>query len=255
MTRGLVATFRSACAAAGARRAAFAAQLAAMAINDIGWVAFWALFFGEVGEMRGWDGDSIMVLLAVICASAGITLGVMSNARHLGPMISAGELDEVLRLPTPTLPSILLRRVEPVNVGDLVFGVVLFLAVGNPTPVRLLVFAGCVALSTVVMTSFLVLTGSLAFFSGRGESAEVAFRAVIIFSTYPVDVFAGVAKAVLYTAIPAAFVSTIPAHLLDDFDAATAAVLVAVAAAFATAASLVFHAGLRRYTSGAVWAR
>jgi ABC-2 type transport system permease protein len=73
----------------------------------------------------------------------------------------------------------------------------------------------------------------------------------VLLGSYPVDVFAGGAKLLAYTVVPAAFVSTVPARIIMDFDAGQALVLSAVAARVA----LVFRAGLRRYTSGAVWTR
>jgi viologen exporter family transport system permease protein len=251
--RGMAATFRAACASAAARRGALAAQLGAMIVNDLGWVVFWLLFFERVGDMRGWDGDGVLLLLAMICSAAGVALGLLANTRHVGAMVADGQLDEVLRLPVPPLSHLLLRRVEPVILGDLLFGFGLFLAVGDPTPLRLVVFAGAVAAGSVILASFLVLVSSLSFFVGRGEAGELGFRAVIVFGTYPADVFAGVAKAVLYTAIPAALVSTVPSRLVESFDAGTAALVAAVAAGFAVAATTVFCLGLRRYTSGAVW--
>lgn len=53
--------------------------------------------------------------------------------------------------------------------------------------------------------------------------------------------------------VPAAFIGAVPAHLIEDFDPWVAAGTLAVAAAFAAAGWALFHAGLRRYTSGAVW--
>jgi ABC-2 type transport system permease protein len=105
------------------------------------------------------------------------------------------------------------------------------------------------------MTGFLVLTGSLAFFVGRGEGGELGFHSILLLSSYPVDVFAGLAKVVLYTVVPAAFVSSVPARLVTSFDVGRAAALAAVAACFALAGWAAFTAGLRRYASGAVWTR
>lgn len=77
----------------------------------------------------------------------------------------------------------------------------------------------------------------------------------MLLGSYPVDVFAGVAEVVLYTVVPAAFVSTMPARLLDSFDLPEAAALAGIAGAFAVASWVTFTVGLRRYTSGAVWTR
>ena len=74
-------------------------------------------------------------------------------------------------------------------------------------------------------------------------------------ASYPVDVFGGPARVFLYTVVPAAFVSTVPARLIDSFDVGLAATALAVAAAFAGGGAALFHLGLRRYTSGAGWTR
>ncbi len=251
----LAATFRAAAAEVRANRAALVAQATVMGVNDIVWVVFWVLFFRRVGDVRGWDGDTIMILLAVITTSAGIALGVLANARQIGRMAVDGQLDAVLALPVPPLGHVLLRRIEAVNVGDLLFGPVLFVLLCSPTPARTGAFVFGVACASTLMTSFLVLTGSLAFFLGRNEGGELGFHAMLLLGAYPADVFAGAAKILLYTVVPAAFVSTVPSRLVGDFDVGQAAGLAAVAAAFAVAAWGTFTLGLRRYTSGSVWTR
>ncbi|HEV8114766.1 MAG TPA: ABC-2 family transporter protein, partial [Acidimicrobiales bacterium] len=77
----------------------------------------------------------------------------------------------------------------------------------------------------------------------------------LLMGAYPVDVFAGAVKVLLFSVVPAAFVATVPARLIDDFDLALAGQLVGVAAIFALAAAATFTLGLRRYTSGSVWTR
>ena len=170
-------------------------------------------------------------------------------------MAVGGEFDAVLTLPVHPLPFVLLRRIEPVNVGDLAFGLVLFALAGSPTPSRIAVFVGVVLAAATLMTGFLVLTGSLAFFLGRSEGGELGFHAILLLGSYPVDVFAGAAKVLLYTVVPAAFVSSVPARLVDDPDLGLAAWLAAMAGGFAVAGWATFTVGLRRYTSGSVWTR
>jgi len=251
--RGLLATLRNAVAEVRANRASFIAQASITGLNDLVWIFFWVVFFRRVGSVRGWNGNSIILLLAVITASAGIALGVLANARRIGTMAVDGQLDAVLALPVPPLAHVLLRRIEATNVGDLVFGSVLFLVAGAPTPERAAIFLFAVIAAATLMTGFLVLAGSLAFFAGRNEAGELGFHAMLLLGSYPVDVFAGAAKVVLYTVVPAAFVSSVPARLIADFDARSAASLVAVAGFFAVAGWATFTLGLRRYTSGSVW--
>ncbi len=246
-------TWLGAWAEAWANRRSFWLQVGIMVVNDIVWVAFWVLFFNRIGELRGWDVEAVLILLSVITSSAGIVLGLFANCRAIPGLAASGGLDSALALPTSTLPHLLCRRVETSNVGDVVFGIALFLAVGNPTPQRLAAFAFGVACSTLIVVGFIVAVSSTAFFFGRSEAGDLGFQSLILTSTYPIDVFSGTAKVLLYTALPAGFVSTTPARLIDDFDGRWALGLVVVAAAVFSAGWAVFSLGLRRYTSGAAW--
>lgn len=253
--RGLLATLRNAVDEARSNRAALLSQMGIMVVNDIVWVVFWVLFFRRVGSVRGWDSDRIVLLLSVLTSAGGVALGVLANARRVGTLAVDGELDSVLALPVPPLAHLLVRRIEAVNVGDLVFGFLLFFSLGRPTVARTAVFLGAVVAVAVLLTGFLVLTGSLAFFIGRNEGGELGFHAMILLGAYPVDIFAGAIKVLLYTAVPAAFVSSVPAGLIEDFDVVNALWLIGVAGAFAGAGWATFTLGLRRYTSGSVWTR
>lgn len=253
--RGLLATMRSSLAEATANRASLASQMAVMILNDAVWIVFWWIFFQRVGDVRGWDLERMFLLQAVLTASGGISLGLLANARRVGSLAVEGGLDAVLALPVRPLAHLLVRRVEPTNLGDIAFGLTLFAVAGHPSVERTAIFVGAVVASAVLVTSCLVLAGSLAFFVGRNEGGELGFHAIVLLGSYPVDVFAGVAKVVLYTVVPAAFISTVPARLIDSFDAGSAVTLGLVAAIFAAAAWTTFTYGLRRYTSGAVWTR
>lgn len=253
--RALPATVRTAMAEVAANPRDLVSKVVVMGVNDVVWIAFWVLFFRSVDRVGGWDGELILLLLAVITTTAGITLGFLSNARRIGAMAVDGDLDAVLTLPVPPLAYVLLRRIDATNVGDVAFGVTLFAFTGSPTVGRSAVFVGVVLAATTVLTSFLVLTGSLAFFLGRNEGSELGFHAMLLLGSYPTDVFAGVAKVVLFTVVPAAFISTVPARLVDDFDLGSALWLAGMAAGLALAAWTAFTLGLRRYTSGSLWSR
>jgi ABC-2 type transport system permease protein len=249
----LLATSRNAMAEAWANRSAFWTQVVIMAVNDLAWIVFWLLFFRRVGAVRGWDADGVLLLLSVVTTAAGLVLGVFANARSIGRLVAGGELDAALSLPVPTLPYLLVRRVNPSNIGDVLFGVTLFIVAGSPTPVRVVLFLFGVAAAAVLLIGFLVLTGSSAFFAGRDDASELSFQGILLLSSYPVDVFGGLAKVFMYTLLPAAFVASVPAKQMQSFSLPVALLTVAVSAAFAVGGWVAFTRGLRRYTSGAVW--
>ena len=253
--RALAVTMRGAWAEAWANRAGFWGQAFAMVVNDVAWVAFWFLFFRRLGSVRGWDGPGVLLLLAILTTAGGIVLGVFANTRSLGRLAAQGELDAALALPVSPLPYLLVRRVEPDNVGDLLFGVVLFVALGDLSPGRVASYLLGVAVASVVLTGFLVTTASLSFFVGRNDVGELSFHSALLFASYPVDVFGGFGKVILYTAVPTAFMGAVPARLVEEFDVGLALAAVGVAAAFALLGWGAFTLGLRRYASGAVWTR
>jgi ABC-2 type transport system permease protein len=229
--------------------------MAMMVVNDAVWIVFWVLFFRRVGAVRGWDISGVLMLQAILTTSGGIVLGVLANARAVGRLAADGGLDAALALPVPTLPYLLVRRIEPVNIGDLVFGVALFVVSGRPTPGRVGIFVITVLASSAVLAGFLVITGSASFFVGRNDIGEMSVHAMLLFAAYPVDIFTGTMRLLLYTAIPAAFVAAVPARLVESFDSGLAIALLLAAALASVAAWATFTLGLRRYTSGAVWTR
>jgi ABC-2 type transport system permease protein len=250
------AMVRTAVADAFANRSSFWFQVGLMIANDATWIVFWAFFFHRVGTVRGWDVHDVLVLFSILLFSAGTSIGIFSNCRRVGHLAADGALDEALLLPVPPLLSVLTRRVDPANVGDLLFGPVLFALAGDPTPTRTALFLLGSICGTVVLVSFLVLCGSLTLFvGGRGEQADMGFNAILILSSYPIDLFGGATKVLLFTAVPAAFVTGVPSRLVHHFQASEALLLVGVSAAAALAAVGLFTLGLRRYSSGSLWVR
>ena len=253
--RAVTATIRAAMAEAWANRSGFWTQVLTMVVNDLAWVAFWVLFFRRVGDVRGWDADKVLLLLATLTTAGGLVLGILGNARRLGQLAADGGLDAALALPVPPLAHLLVRRIETTNLGDLVFGVALFAVNGRPDLERTAIYLLGVITASVLLTGFLVAIGSLAFFFGRNEAGDFGFNAILLLGSYPSEIFTGASKLVLYTLVPAAFIGAVPAKLIDDFDPELAAGALAAAAFFAALGWGAFSAGLRRYTSGAVWTR
>ncbi len=251
-----LATLRTAFAEAWSNRRGFWFQVAIMMANDVAWVIFWVLFFRKVGTLRGWDTQRMLLLFAILTTVSGTSLGLLANARRLGELVAGGGLDAALALPTNPLVYLLTRRVDTALLGDLAFGPVLFVVAGHPTPERAVVFVFGAICGSVVLVGFLVALGSVTLFAGgNGEQADLGFQAILIFASYPLDVFGGVTKVFLFTAVPAAFVSGLPTNLVASFSWPVAAAAMGAAAAFAGIAVTTFGLGLRRYSSGALWTR
>ena len=147
---------------------------------------------------------------------------------------------------------------RPDSIADLDVAEKLTLDVDRDESVRAAVDAAGevdVLVNIAVMTGFLVLTGSMAFFTGRTTMADMGFNAMMILSSYPVDIFVGASKVLLYSVVPAAFIAAVPARLIGDPGLGDAVALVVAAVVFSGAGWAAFTLGLRRYTSGAAWTR
>lgn len=246
-------TWQAAWLEAWSNRRGFWTQVALMCINNVVFVVFWLIFFGQVDSFRGWDADRVLLLLAMLATVAGVVIGLLHNVRRLGYLAADGGLDAALSLPVPPLIHLALRRVEPVSVGDLLFGVVLFFGFTSPSLTEVAIYLFGVATGSAVLIGFFIIVGSLGFFAGRSDAGDTGLQAVLLFSHYPIDIFPGLVRVFLYVVVPAGFVSVTPTKLIDDFSPAWAGLSLAAAICFVAAGHAVFSAGLRRYTSGAVW--
>jgi ABC-2 type transport system permease protein len=105
--------------------------------------------------------------------------------------------------------------------------------------------------ATTVFISFFVLVQSLAFWMGNASMlAAQAQNAIITFAIYPITLFDGTAKFLLFTLIPAAFIGAVPAEFIRTFTWENLLFLSAAGVGFLGVSTLVFHRGLRRYESG-----
>tara|TARA_B100001123_G_scaffold280134_1_gene312094 strand:- start:493 stop:744 length:252 start_codon:yes stop_codon:yes gene_type:complete len=75
-------------------------------------------------------------------------------------------------------------------------------------------------------------------------------NAVIIFALYPLHLFDGTAKLLLFTVIPAAFVGAVPAEFVTEFTWRNFLMLLGATLGFCFLAYAALHLGLRRYESG-----
>ncbi|MFZ5827043.1 MAG: ABC transporter permease [Bacillota bacterium] len=245
------AYFRINLAAALEYRTSLVSQVVGMFINDLLWVAFWVLYFTKFPVLRGWTLQDVIVLWAVVTTAFGIVVGLMANSIRIPQLVVQGQLDYFLALPKNVLLHMLVSQIRLVNFGDALFGPILLVVMVDLTPTKVLVFIVSTMLAAMVLLGFFILAGSLSFFLGNSDalSNQIA-TALIHFSTYPTTIFEQGVKFILFTLIPAGFVSTLPVELVREFDWLKFLQLAGGAVFFLGLAIIVFHRGLKRYESG-----
>jgi len=232
-------------------RFSFILQAVGMVLNDVMLLFFWWVVFTRLPSLRGWDLTGVLTLYAIVAFGFGLATVVCGNATRLAHIIVTGNLDYYLALPAEPLTHLLVSRMSLPAWGDLVFGLAIYLLITPDSLLRFPLFLFLGALGAIIFTSFAVILGSLAFFIGNAEElSRQGWGAMITFGLYPVDIFPLAVRVVLYTLIPAAFISSVPAMLLADFQWPPLAVLMLFTVGIAAFAGLVFRLGLRRYESG-----
>jgi ABC-2 type transport system permease protein len=232
-------------------RAAFLLQALGMMLNDVVFFIFWVLYFARFPNVAGWGAGDVALLWAVAATSIGLSAALFGNCTRLATLVVQGQLDYYLSLPKDTLLHLLISRSGLAGWGDVFFGLLAYALFGRHDPLSLVLYAVLVASSTLIYVSFNVLAGCLGFWIGNAEAAAFqAQQATLNFSLYPGAMYHGWIRVLLFTVLPAGFISHLPVEIMRSFDPWLMAGVLGFAAFSVAAASVVFRIGLRRYESG-----
>ncbi len=232
-------------------RIAFGMQVFTMIANDSLWLFFWWTYFHQFPLTHGWQATDIVILWAVSACGFGLGVSLFGNARQLVTLILNGGLDAYLGMPRYVLLHICIAATDPTGWGDMLFALGAYLLLVHPDLWHMGLFVLLVALVSLIFTSFIVLFCCLAFFLGNTEGlVQQMYGALITFSTYPMSIFNGAVRVLLFTLLPAGFISFVPLQLLHQFTWPLMALMVGATALIVLAAVGVFELGLRRYESG-----
>lgn len=247
----LTSNFRLNISSAMEYRFSFWSQVIFMILNNVFLLFFWWVFFSNFQAVQGWEFSHILLLYALSSGSFGLACMVAGNSLNLGDVIVNGELDFYLLLPVDPLFNALTAKMQVSAVGDLTFALVLAPLALGWNPLALSLFLTMLFCGGLVLTGFWVIVGCLSFFWGNNQGfASVAKEAVIMFSIYPDYIFTGVVRGLLFTIIPAAFVTYLPVSLILDFSWLKLAVMLAAALGITLLARAIFALGVRKYESG-----
>lgn len=234
-----------------AYRGAFFLQVFGMVLNNLMLLFFWSVLFTRFPTLNGWTLPDVVTLYAMVALAYGLAMVTFGNSGRVAQVIASGDLDYYLALPADPLLHLLISRMSMSAWGDVIFGLALFAIVTPAWWLKLPLFLLLGVSAGLLFTAFRVIVGALAFWLGQAQNLALQLgNAMITFSIYPVDIFPGLVRLLLYTLIPAAFVGSAPTRLLLAFNWLDLLELLAVTAGFCLLAGGIFRLGLRRYESG-----
>lgn len=249
--RFLFALWKTNLLAAMEYRATFISQVIGMMLNDGIYCLFWVIFFDRFKEIRGWGLSDMFVLFGIVAVGFGMGAYLFGNTFGLADLIVKGNLDYFLSMPRPVLLHTLASRCITNGIGDFTYGILSFLLARQFTPGAVGRFILGSLLAMIVFLSFMVAVQSLAFWMGNAQMlSQQALNAMVTFSLYPINLFEGGARFLLFTIIPAAFLGAVPAELVRSFTWGTFAQLLTATLVLFFLAVFLFYRGLKRYESG-----
>jgi ABC-2 type transport system permease protein len=238
-----------------AERGAFLMRVILMAVNNAIFFSFWIVLLSRVPRIRGYTLGDVALLYGLVAVAHGVAVLVAGGAQYLARTIHDGELDALIAQPKPTLLYAVGLRSQPSGLGDVVSGLIMIALSGRVSLLGVPVVAAAGVAGAVILVSTAVLMHSAAFWLGQTESASrQLYEVTLMFSLYPDTLFTGPMRWILFTVIPAGFVSYLPVDLIRVPAVWTALAIAGGVAAYAAAAVWVFGRGLRAYSSGSRFA-
>lgn len=232
-------------------RGAFLFESFVIFFNNLIMFLLWWIFFLEFNDIRGWHIREMAILTGVASASWGLMQIFFGRSRHISRAIINGELDTLLTQPKNVLIHLLCSKSLGKGWGD-VMALFFFLWVAAPLTIFevLLVLVACLS-GCLVFTSIALITQALTFWLGSIENlAKKYIESIVIFTLYPLNIYSGFLKIVLFTALPAGVIGFLPVELISHFSWEKLILLLGASLFFPLLGILTFYMGLRRYESG-----
>lgn len=232
-------------------RVSFLIQLFGMVLNNVSFAFFWWLLFEKVPTIAGYGYQDVMILWAISSAGFGLAFIFFGGVLKLNQYIIKGELDSFLLQPKNVLLNVISSSTVFSAWGDLLYGTVLFIVIKGVHPLGLLSFAFYCFTAMILFVTVIGTAHSLAFYMGNNSSmVQLIFEFMISFSIYPEGIFKGAVKWIIFTILPAGFITMVPLRLLQNFDIRWFLLLIGVCIIWITILFTVFHKGLKKYESG-----
>lgn len=203
--------------------------------------------------VRGWTSKDVITLWAISAAGYGVAYSFCRNVNNIPYLIVRGQLDAWMLYPRALLPHLMVGTMSASAIGDALFGYAVYGTFVRPDLTHFLLFVILSLAVAIVFVGFSILVGSLSFYLGNVETLGEQLRgALVTFSTYPASIFEGTVKIVLFSVIPAGFVSYLPAKALQSLSFVPVLYVFVGALVILTTGCVAFYHGLARYESGSL---
>lgn len=232
-------------------RESFLLQSFFMMLSNVVFFSFWWIYFTNFSSVKGWTLSDMAILYAIVNGGYGLFSVFFGGCRSLARMIYEGDLDALLVKPKNLLLQIMASKSVPSGWGDIFSACFFLIAAGNCTVETVLLIMLFIFTACVVICSFSIIMGSLAFWIGDSHMlSKQIFEFLLTFSNYPKSLYVGSVKYFLLTIIPSGFIGFMPVEVLKEYSLVGVISIVLFSAAYFIFATKIFYHGLKHYSSG-----
>jgi ABC-2 type transport system permease protein len=229
-------------------------------IVDMTWfglsLAFIQFLYLQVDSIAGWTKWEMVLLVATnnLIQQVFQTF-LMINCTNLPELIRSGKLDFFLAQPAATQFLVSTRKFEPGSVVSCAIALVVCAVAVEQLPMQvslagLLLYPALVACGVLIHYALLLTLMSLSFWMTRAQGFVNAYYSVFQVARLPREAFFGFTRLLFTWAIPLLLVANVPARtLVHGLNLHDLVKLAGVTALLLGVSTLVFQAGLRRYSS------
>lgn len=232
--------------------------LTAMA-TDVIWIGveltLFTVIYANTTTLAGWSREQVYFFLGIFFASDALfTTFFQRNFWMFSDLVNKGELDILLTKPVHPLFLALSRWINLTAIFNIVLGLVIAVRFAEPAGFRGGAAWGLVAVWLVVgMCTQLVLRFAFTvgvFWTERSWAMSRLYYQFFAFATKPDTIYPKAIRYVILTALPFAFISSVPTRaLLHGLEPREYALLGGVLVCFLVLDRFLWHLGLRRYQS------
>ncbi|WP_231863600.1 ABC transporter permease [Cephaloticoccus capnophilus] len=215
-----------------------------------------SVIYAHTDSIAGWSKYEMLLLLGTSMLVQRLLIGFFwANIHELGDNIRTGKFDFFLAQPGNLMFMASTRKLDLDSLANSVVAIALVAYSArelglSPSLLDLATYAFLVGCGLVIHYSFMLTMVSLSFWITNAQGLEGSYFTLFSFSRIPREAFRGVTQLVFVWTLPVVIVSNAPAQtILYGFNPQLCLWLAGAAAFWFALTVIVFHCGLKRYSS------
>ncbi len=214
-----------------------------------------SIIFNNTTTLGGWGIGELIALLGVFRLINTMMASIIwPNTEKFNQSIRDGSLDYTLLQPAPSMFLVTFSRITIWRMWDLLLSIVLIVAgvrmAGDvATPLNILTFLLLTVSGAIVLYSLWIVLIAFTFWFTKFDNNVTILQALLDAGRYPVSVYPAWVQIIVTYLVPIAVATTVPLQALrGDLSLGRVLIFLAVSVVAAWAASLVWKAGIQRYS-------